>query len=171
MAEAGKVQVRLYKFRNRLREKTAGLGGGVPEINAESLARAEEALSEMSEDYPDWVTKDIEELLELHDHCNDTPEERKASFAKIAMKAHDMKGQGGTFGYPLITAFAESLYKFSDNKGEMSDADVELMKIHIDAMYAVIKGRIAGDGGEIGVEMQKGLDAAIKKRTAFKKPK
>lgn len=171
MADANKIEVRYYRFRNRLREKTAGLSGETPEINAEALQQAEEALADMSEDYPDWVLKDIDELVALERHCVDVPEERKETFAKISIKAHDMKGQGGTFGYPLITAFAESLYGFSDNKGDMNDADVELMKAHIDAMRAVIKGRIKGDGGEIGEQMSAGLDAAIRKRTAFKKPK
>lgn len=164
MVEKAKTQVRLYRFRNRLRDKTAGLGGETAVINIEALQAAEAALAEMSEDYPDWVIKDIDELAELHRRCVDTPEERKNYFSEIAHKAHDMKGQGGTFGYPLITSFAESLYKFSDAKGEMGDSHVELIKTHIDAMRAVIKGRIAGDGGEIGIEMQKGLDEAISRK-------
>lgn len=164
MAEAVKTQVRLYRFRNRLRDKTAGLSGEVAEINIEALQAAEAALAEMSEDYPDWVMKEIDKLSELHRRCVDTPEERKEFFSEIAHLAHDMKGQGGTFGYPLITAFAESLYKFSDAKGEMGDSHVELIKTHVDAMRAVIKGRISGDGGEIGTEMQSSLDQAIKKK-------
>lgn len=166
MAEKVKTQVRLYRFRNKLRDKTAGLGGEMAEINPEALALAEKALSDMSEDYPDWVSKEIEKLAELHRRCVDTPETRKDFFSEIAALAHDMKGQGGTFGFPLITAFAESLYRFSDNKGQMLDSDVELIKSHVDAMRAVIKGRISGDGGEIGKEMQASLDQAIRKKTA-----
>ncbi len=168
MAEEVKTQVRLYRFRNRLRDKTAGLGGEVVEIDIEALQAAEAALAEMAEDYPDWVMKEIEALSELHRRCVDTPEERKEFFSEIAEKAHDMKGQGGTFGYPLITSFAESLYTFSDAKGELSDSSVELIKNHVDAMRAVIKGRISGDGGEIGKEMQSSLDEAIKKKLVKK---
>ena len=169
MADNVPTKVRLYKFKNRLREKTAGMGSGNNVgISPEALAKAEASLSEMSEDYPDWVSKEIEQLAELQRRCVDTPEERKAFFTEIAETAHDMKGQGGTFGYPLITSFAESLYRFADVKGNMNDTDVELIKSHVDAMRAGIKGRISGDGGEIGAEMQKGLEMAIPKKSKRK---
>ena len=77
--------------------------------------------------------------------------------------AHDLKGQGSTFGYNLMTFFAASLYDFSFQEGEISDNHVELLKAHIDSMNVVIKDRIRGDGGEEGQALQKGLQDAIEK--------
>lgn len=164
MVDKVKTVVRIYKFRNRLREKCAGLGVEHAQISEEALALAEAALSEMAEDYPDWVSKEIDKLAEYQRRCIDTPEERRDYFIKIGETAHDMKGQGGTFGYPLITAFADSLYKFADEKGQMSDHDVELIKSHVDAMRAVIRGRVSGDGGEIGEQLKATLEQAIAKK-------
>ena len=45
----------------------------------------------------------------------------------------------------------------------MSDNHVEILKAHVDAMNAVIKGRVNGDGGEVGIELRKTLEAAIDK--------
>ena len=164
MADKPKISVRYYRFKNRLKEKTAGLGGeeGVS-IDPEALAEAEAALSDMSEDYPDWVSATIDKLSEQHKLCIDVPDKRKEHFQEIREIAHDMKGQGGTFGYPLISAFSDGLYGFADSRGELTDNHVEIIKAHVDAMRAVISNRVKGDGGEIGVELAKGLEAAIGK--------
>lgn len=164
-AQAGKAQtvVRFYRFRNRLKEKTHGLGGGTGAISPEALEAAERALAEMAEDYPDWVSGLISKLAEQHSRCVDTPEKRREYFEQINLIAHDMKGQGGTFGYPLITDFAESLHSFTTTKQDVTDSMVELVKAHIDGMRAVIKNRVKGDGGEIGAELKASLEEAIER--------
>jgi hypothetical protein len=168
MAEAAdkpKVKVRFYRFHNRLKEKAAGAAGykGTGEIPAELLAKAEEALEKMSEDYPDWVSKLIDRLGDQHRRCVDTPEKRRSYFEELRSIAHDMRGQGGTFGYPLISEMAESLYQFTGPSSGMSDNHVEIIKAHVDAMRVVIKNRIKGDAGDIGIQLMKSLHAAIKK--------
>lgn len=157
------ITVRFYRFRNRLKEKSYGLGGGRGTISPEALEAAEKALMEMAEDYPDWVSGLISKLSEQHRRCVDTPDKRRDYFERINVIAHDMKGQGGTFGYPLITDFAESLYSFTTTRQDISDNMVELVKAHVDGMRAVINSRIKGDGGEIGAELKASLETAIKR--------
>lgn len=67
------VIVRFYRFQNKLKEKTAGLGRGQTSINLEALEAAEKALSKMSEDYPDWVSSLVVKLQEQHGRCVDSP--------------------------------------------------------------------------------------------------
>lgn len=158
-----KVVVRFYRFKNRLKEKTAGLSPGKVSISAEALEAAEKALEKMAEDYPDWVSGLIVKLQEQHGRCVDTPEKRRDCFEAINHIAHDMKGQGGTFGYPLITTVADSLYGFTYSREGITDNQVELVKAHLDAMRAVIRGRVSGSGGEIGEKLIEGLNQAITK--------
>ncbi|WND02505.1 hypothetical protein QGN29_13205 [Temperatibacter marinus] len=162
MAKEG-VIVRFYRFQNRLREKTAGLGVKDASIDPKALEAAEKELRKLSEDYPDWVSGHINRLYEQHVRCVDTPESRTDYFNEINTISHDMKGQGGTFGYPLITNFADSLYGFTTGKGDWNDDQVELVKSHVDAMRAVIKGRVSGNGGEIGKQLTDSLNKAIEK--------
>lgn len=166
MASNAPVIVRFYRFKNRLKEKTIGLSPGRGTISEDAMEEAQKALSKMVEDYPDWVSTLITKLLEQHGRCVDTPEKRRDCFEAIAMIAHDMKGQGGTFGYPLITTFADSLYGFTNVKGDISDNQVEIVKSHIDSMRAVIRGRVSGDGGEVGKNLITGLNQAIDKYSA-----
>lgn len=164
MASNKPVIVRFYRFQNRLKEKTVGLAPGNAAISPEALEKAEQALSKMSEDYPDWVSSIVVKLQEQHGRCVDSPEMRRECFEEINHMAHDMKGQGGTFGYPLITNFADSLYGFTIQRpGEITDNQIELVKGHLDAMRAVIRGRVSGSGGEIGQSLTDGLAQAIEK--------
>ena len=164
------IKVRLYRFRNVLREKTAGTGApGAPlTIDKAALDAANAALSKMAEDYPDWVSKHIEELRTHHARCVDTPADRVRRFAMMREIAHDMKGQGGTFGYPLITAFSSSLYDCVGPRSGMTDDHIEIVKSHIDSMAAVIKDRVKGNGGDIGKALTAGLKEAIERYSKLK---
>jgi len=166
VADKPKIQVRFYRFQNRLKEKAGGAGAGAQgggTIPEDVLAQATAALEQMAEDYPDWVARLIKELYEQHRRCVDTPDQRRAFFKTIRDIAHDMRGQGGTFGYDLISTFADSLYDFAGRSSGMTDNHVEIIKAHIDAMNAVIKGRVRGDGGDIGRALTKSLEEAIAK--------
>ena len=161
--------VRFYIIRNALKEKASGGAAGPGDkggIPIEAIQAAEAEFNKMAEDYPDWVQSLIDELQENYRRCVDTPETRHEKVATIHDIAHDMKGQGGTFGYPLITNFGDSLFKCTHKSEQCSDNMVELIKAHVDGMKAVITGRVAGDGGEIGQELMASLDKAVEKYAA-----
>ncbi|MCF6195269.1 MAG: hypothetical protein L3J50_01100 [Emcibacter sp.] len=161
-----RVSVRYYRHKNKLREKTLGLAPmNDDEISFDEdlIAQAMAALDEMAEDYPDWVSGLIDQLADVHRRCVDTPEQRFQHFEQLHAIAHDMRGQGGTFGYQLISDFADGLYEFTRKNTGETDKNVEIIKAHIDAMRVVIKNRISGDGGDVGKELKAGLEAAIAK--------
>ena len=83
--------------------------------------------------------------------------------------AHELRGQGGTFGYPLISVFGKSLYGFTGPGAVYSDSHLEIVKAHIDSMRVVINDRIEGDGGRLGLELSKGLEIAIAKYTKIER--
>ncbi len=170
MSKSG-IKVRFYRIKNRLKEKTAGLGnldGAEIEFDEDLLSDAQDALDDLAEDYPDWVMGVIDELFEVHRRCVDDEINRKGYFERINSIAHDMKGQGGTFGYQLITDFSEGLYKFTSKGAGLSDSHVEIIKAHIDAMRVVIRDRIEGDGGELGSALKKGMEQSVLKYSGKK---
>ncbi|MCC3860795.1 hypothetical protein [Pseudemcibacter aquimaris] len=160
------VKVRYYRLKNKLKEKTAGLAlepGAIIEFDEDVLADAEDAFQEMAEEYPDWVMGLINELFEIFRRCVDDDVNRKGYFERINAIAHDMRGQGGTFGYQLITDFAEGLYNFTQRGSGLSDSHVEIIKAHLDAMRVVIRDRVEGDGGDIGKALKEGLEESVKR--------
>jgi hypothetical protein len=86
-----KVRVRFYKIKNRLKEKSAGLGmvsGGEIDFDDDILNMAQAALDELAEDYPDWVSSLIDELFEVHRRCVDDEPARKNYFERIVIDTH-----------------------------------------------------------------------------------
>jgi HPt (histidine-containing phosphotransfer) domain-containing protein len=164
VGEKKRVRVRFYRMRNRLKDKIGGGAGGAG-FSKEAMEKAENEFKKMAEDYPDWVGKFITQLQqELTAAKGRAADMRTPNFVRINQLAHELKGQGGTFGYPLISIFGKSLFELTAGRdGSISDEHLDLAKAHMDAMQAVIKGRVAGDGGAIGAELVKSLNAAIAK--------
>lgn len=164
--EEPRAPVRYYRLRNRLREKAAG-GIGVEAkgctISLEALAAAEELFEAAQDDYPNWVQEHLDKLYRELSMCLKKPDQRHRHFENLNEIAHDMKGQGGTFGYPLVSLFGCGLYDITNEPADITDAHVQIAKAHIDSMRAVIAGRVAGDGGAVGRELKASLEQAIRK--------
>lgn len=162
-----RIKVRLFRLRNKLKEK-AGVGrasAGDTTVATEALDRALAEMKKSQEDYPDWVKQTLNELVDDLKAAGEKDEvSRQKHFKHIGALAHELKGQGGTFGYPLISVFGKSLNEFTEKEvGYVTDDHLEIVKAHIDVMRAVIKDRISGDGGNIGRELLMVLERAIKK--------
>ena len=71
--------------------------------------------------------------------------------------AHDIKGQGGSFGYDLMTLIANELCRLIERQDGFGEAEVQAVKVHIDAMKLVIQNRMKGDGGANGQALVEGI--------------
>lgn len=165
---ANKTKVHIWRLRNRLRDRAMlGAPPGSGGFDPIQLETAQEQFEEMAEEYVDWVGGTFSELLRTINEAADLAQDKRlTNWEQVHRMAHELKGQGGTFGYPLISVVAKSLHECTRPKSAMGDSNVKILKAHTDAMQAVIKGRIGGDGGEIGRELLEGLKQAIAKHSA-----
>jgi CheY-like chemotaxis protein len=160
------ADVLYFEFTNRLAAKVGGLPAGaeIPKIDVEVLRKVEEKIQEMSGDYSNWVADEIKSISEALGKLREPGANLRQLIGRINRGAHEMRGQGGIFGYPLITEFSKSLFlTTSKHYQTLSDNEFELLKAHIDAIKVVIAERVEGDGGETGRALLDGLQAAIKK--------
>ncbi len=131
-------------------------GGGF-ELDEVALARAETVVRSMRGDYLVWAEDEIHAIEKLYRKVRATPVNRGAIIMEIANLAHNVKGNGSTFGYDLMTAIGGSLSTFcraiGGSRAEVGDARLEVVRVHIDAMKVVIDQRLEGDGGETGADM------------------
>ncbi len=131
-------------------------------INADTFKRAEEAVSKLSEQYRDWALSDIETLRGCVASLSDDAK-RDDAIAKIRSIAHDMRGQGSTFGYPLITRVAQSISGSLKLSLDTDGLAAELSS-HIDAVAAIIESEATGDGGDKGRDILRSLEEKIGRR-------
>ena len=155
-----KPPVWLFRTPNRLKEK---LQGGDFEFSSEFRRRAWQD----GDDYSDWVKETITDLVGAHEEAQNSfgkaEEQMKGAMEKINILAHELRGQGGIFGYPLISEFGKSLYNCTGNSARVTENLLEFVKAHIDGITAVINGNVKGDGGPVGKELLSSLEAAKKK--------
>lgn len=127
-------------------------------IDADMIRRAEDAVSQLSEEYREWARGDIVSLRDWLKKATDA-ESRENSYVKIRAIAHDMRGQGSTFGYPLMTRIARSLSVLIKSVDIEEDARA-LIAAHIDAMAAVIENNVSDQRTAQALDITRGLESA-----------
>jgi CheY-like chemotaxis protein len=165
-------QVWYFRLPRSLRQKLA-TGESGPETAAFDpalLEAAESKIQDMEGDYADWVADTLEHLTQEQNRAIEDMDNAAEHIAEIRRIAHELRGQGGIFGYPLMTQFGKSLFEQTHEDIEVTPQLLELVKAHIDLIKVVTKEKIKGDGGETGKQLMTSLNEAKKKFANAKKP-
>ena len=155
------AKVWLFRPPNAIKRKVGvGAGSGSATIDPALIESAEAQISEMGEDYAEWVRESVAELARQHRLAVDRPDAAPSRYRAINKLALELSGQGGMFGYPLVTEFGASLYLCTGGSPRITDNHLALVKAHIDGIRAVINDKVSGDGGTIGRQLMAGLAQA-----------
>ena len=76
---------------------------------ADTLARAEEATTLLKQNYTTWAREDIEKGQRCLDEAMGDPAKARIHLDGLYAIMHNVKGQGASFGYPLVTRIAHQL--------------------------------------------------------------
>ena len=79
----------------------------------------------------------------------------------LYFRAHDLKGLGSTYGYPLVTRIAASLCRMLDDPAARLDAPLPIVDAHIDAIRAVVRDGVSTDEYPAGRALVEGLEAQV----------
>jgi len=147
---------RIFHPPNKLVETLGALDGPDPDM---LIARIEAGIAGLKKKYMSWAEADLNALYGALDAARRHLGDRVAHVRQIGRTAHAMRGQAGTFGYPLITKIGNSLCGLAERASEFSEAEFEALELHVKAIHTVIDGGIEGDGGEAEKVMLAGLKA------------
>lgn len=103
------------------------------------LARAEAVVANISSEFPQYVHEEIERMRGIAKSLASagSPEEKRAAAEDLMFAAHDFKGQGGSFGYPLLSKIAASLHHLVKQAPEFDAHIMTAVKAHIDSIALV----------------------------------
>ncbi|HLN25295.1 MAG TPA: phosphorelay protein [Patescibacteria group bacterium] len=133
-------------------------------VDVEALERAEAVIANLRSSYLIWVQEDLIKINACYEQALALPvEARGPSIKAVFGIAHDIKGQGGSFGFQLMTILGNQLCRFTENRTLFGDAELEVIRLHIAAMRMVIGELIEGEGGAAGEDLLRGLQAVIAK--------
>jgi hypothetical protein len=142
-----------------------GAGG----IDKEALKEAEIAIQVLGHKmYAKWADDDLGRMRASFEELKQTNLEDPDSVKKMLRICWDMKGLGGTFGYPLVTTITHYLSNYLEHclNSEQAQVSTAVVSPHIDALYVVLSQKISGDGGAIGRELVSGLEKVVLKTGA-----
>ena len=126
------------------------------------LARAQAAVADLAKNYGATTLGDLDQCAALLRTARETPERRAAAIKDLYNIAHNIKGQGGSFGYPLVTRIGHSLCTLVRQERTFSDADLGVVQAHLDALRLILTKDIKGEGGEVGAKLAARLENMAK---------
>jgi len=102
------------------------------------VARAEQALADLSGEFKEWMRIECDRLHAAHaaikrDGLN---KERQDEMFRAA---HDIKGHSATFGYPTAAAAADSLTRIIEHAPDLAKVPEEIITHHINAILAIFR--------------------------------
>ncbi|MCR4377049.1 MAG: Hpt domain-containing protein [Rhodospirillales bacterium] len=131
--------------------------GGPGAVDLDALARAEEVIASLADDYLKWVRDDFVRLEAAFAKMKAGEGSDKENLEALFQISHDMKGQGGSFGYDLMTAIGDHLCRLLETLDKAGPREQGMIRVHIDAMRVVITKELKGDGGNEGRQLLMGL--------------
>ena len=118
----------------------AKVGGGVGGLDLSAIKRAEAAIDELKEEFAGWIVEDVNKLTAARDAF--AAKRTTDTFGTLYRAAHDLKGQGATFDFPLVARVAASLCKFTDGAGAGESLPLNLIDAHVDAIKIIVRDKI-----------------------------
>ena len=155
MSDQSKAQIIPQPTPFRL--KAGGRFGG---IDADAIAKAEAALKSLSGQFAQWLDDEIKKLeaaradIQARGYTPETSE-------NLYLRAHDLKGLGSTYEFPLITRIAASLCRMTDDPARRAKASLFLIDAHIDAIKACVRDNIRDEGHPVGRVLAEELETRV----------
>ncbi|SDE12272.1 response regulator [Rhodospira trueperi] len=169
---AKNADVWIFHLPNTLKDKLGRGSQAVFDLPLEMLERAEAELDRVALDFHDWARDYLNRLGRMLAEAEANADARRRIYRDINGLAHELRGQGGLFGYPLMTTLALSLFEATEPGCPEDDDSVAIIRAHIDTMRIVVRDKVKGDGGEVGRLLLEALRDAIAKHSRNRaKPK
>jgi hypothetical protein len=140
-----------------LRLKMGGRFGGV---DAQAVARAEAALKSLSSQFGQWLQDEIDKIDSARAAVR-AEGWTVATAEAVYFRAHDLKGLGTTYEFPLVTRIAGSLCRLLDDGDRRLQAPLFLIDAHIDAIKAAVRDNIRDAEHPVGRALVTELEGRV----------
>ena len=125
------------------------VGGRFGAIDPSAIAKAEAALKSLSGNFAQWLSEEVIKLDAARQLVRDDGVTAE-TMETLYLRAHDLKGLGTTYEFPLITRIGASLCRLIDDKDKRLTVSLPLVDAHIDAIKAAVRDSIKTDDHPVG---------------------
>lgn len=129
-------------------------------IDPDAVARAEAALAAMSVNFEEWLKV---EITKLDNAMSLVHSEGRSDMSMEALyhRAHDLKGLGTTYGYPIISQIAGTLCRLIDSADKRRLSPLPLVEVHVEAIKAAARNQIRSDDDPVGRALVTELESKV----------
>jgi chemotaxis protein histidine kinase CheA len=138
------------KLRRTLREALPG--------EPDPVEAAEQALARLSGDFQLWMNDECARLDAARRKIKDNELSKEAS-QELFLAAHNIKGDGSTFGFPEVVRAADSLCRLIEHSPELAKIPMTIIDQHVDAIRAIVREHERGDIAQIAGTLNQSLRA------------
>ena len=142
---------------NMLRVKVGGRIGPIDEV---AIARAEAALDDMKEVFADWLEAEVQKLETAAKRVMTEGVDGEAGI-ELFSRAHDLRGMGTTYKFPIITRMAGSLSKLIETAEKRAIAPASLALAHTGAIRAALRQDIRDEKNPVGRALAMELETQV----------
>jgi hypothetical protein len=137
------------------------LGGRLPSIDPSAIAKAEAALKGLSAQFGEWLRDEVAKLEAAHAVVKAEGPTR-AAMDGVYARAHDLKGLGTTYEFPLITRIAGSLCKLLGEGESRTQVPVPLVSAHVNTIRACVRDNVRDSENPVGRVLAEQLEQSVK---------
>jgi chemotaxis protein histidine kinase CheA len=118
-------------------------------IDPNAVARAEAALAAMAVNFDEWLGIEITRM-DTAMSAVQSQGRSEDNMEALYHCAHDLKGLGATYGFPIISQIAGTLCRLIDSADRRMAAPISLVGVHVEAIKAAARNGIRTDDDPVG---------------------
>ncbi|XBQ16065.1 MAG: Hpt domain-containing protein [Oceanicaulis sp.] len=136
------------------------VGGKLPSADQAMIQRAETALNNLKTEFADWLGEEVAKLEAWMKSAKTDGLQSEAGEA-LFTTAHDLRGLGTTYEFPIITRIAASLSKLIETEEDRGRVPMSLVEAHVGAIRAAIIQNIRDEKDPIGAQLAEELETRV----------
>ena len=133
------------------------IGGPIGTGDLHLIEKADEALKDMRSSFSQWLEEEVDKLEMAAAKAKDAGLNTDEG-ENLFIRAHDLRGLGTTYEFPIITRLASSMTKLIDIKEKREKASMGLVMAHVGAIRAALSQNIRDSddlvAGELAAELE-----------------
>lgn len=135
-----------------------------PLFDDAALQRADDTLQTMGASMVQWLDDDIARLQQARTAA-EAQSWSMPALETLHGAAHDLKGMGATYGFPIVTQIAASLCRLieTDAGKAVARRDPALVRAHVDALRAAVRDRIQDTRHPVGKALVQALERHVER--------
>ena len=125
----------------------------------DAIAAAEKVIENTGAVFGDLVQADIGRLDEAFAKYKEDGD--RTALNAVFRIVHNMRGLGATFRYSLVTRIGTSMCRYITERKEGVELELGLLESHVDALRAVVKAHMQGEGDTVSQAVAARLEELV----------